>query len=274
VLYSFAASSCRVGDDQGGEAVDIHDGSALGTTAVAPVQRFRFEDRLTGAGLQSNVPARSAVEHLRHNRVVRCQRIISVVEEGEPVSCQQQGDRLLMLPQDTSLPFFAYGIFKPGQLAFARLADCIGRVHERATTRGTLARDGLPILAPGRWSIQGTVFTFQESRNHTAYQRIAELEPDSQYRWDIVKVSSAAFAGAANTLVGRSPERGSIELDETDWDGGNDPLFTTALTAVEEVFQENLSIRMGPQTSLSARNGLLAPVVGYRAFCNIPLPSG
>lgn len=43
----------------------MHEGSALGPTAVAPVHRSG--DSLTAAGLQHNMPARSAAEHLRHN---------------------------------------------------------------------------------------------------------------------------------------------------------------------------------------------------------------
>ena len=46
-------------------AKGMHEGSALGATAVAPVHRS--EDSLTAASLQHNVPARSAAEHLRHN---------------------------------------------------------------------------------------------------------------------------------------------------------------------------------------------------------------
>lgn len=61
------------------------------------------------------------------------------------------------LPIKTSLPFFAYGIFKPGQLCFSRISALVERII-KCNVKGTLKeRDGIPLLALGseNVSIQG-----------------------------------------------------------------------------------------------------------------------
>src|ERR1035438_431454 len=82
----------------------------------------------------------------------------------------------------TSLPFFAYGVFKPGQLAFHRLRNLVQSIDEKREIKGCLRiRDGMPILdenGPGNAS--GSVITFLPDRAQDAYQRIADLEPENQ----------------------------------------------------------------------------------------------
>lgn len=139
------------------------------------------------------------------------------------------------LPSDQQLPFFAYGIFKPGELAFLRIKDLVEECSE-FTIKGALRiRDGLPIASPDeRGEIAGVLIRFRASTERTAYLRIAELEPDKQYRW----VTLIAGDGKINALVGRSPKKGSV-LSEIEWSGCNDPLFTAALEVVHETLEQN-----------------------------------
>ena len=49
-------------------------------------------------------------------------------------------------PSDSNLPFFAYGLFRPGQLGYLRLKPHVGRVESGWSLHGNLLdRDGLPI---------------------------------------------------------------------------------------------------------------------------------
>lgn len=140
------------------------------------------------------------------------------------------------LPQRLDLPFFAYGAFQPGQLAFHRLKPFV-RKTEKANVVGELRiRDGLPILDPdGTQAVSGFLLFFRSSTVEDAYRSIVDLEPDSQYRWD----ERVAGGGRANVLVGRSPKRGSVPAEGQSWDGRQDPLFTAALEVVRDTLEAN-----------------------------------
>lgn len=138
-------------------------------------------------------------------------------------------------PARIDLPFFAYGLFKPGQLAFFQLRDLITGASEPASVKGRLLlRDGLPIIDPeGEGFTNGAVLIFRPERTAEAYDRISNMEPDKQYRWGEIQ----ANGHTANVLVGRSPGKGSVPCEESDWNGWSDPLFTAALEVVEETLQ-------------------------------------
>jgi hypothetical protein len=113
-------------------------------------------------------------------------------------------------PADTSLPFFAYGLFRPGQLAYFQIRDYVIRIDDGEAVRGELLiRDGLPIIdESGRGNMDGAVLHFREDVAIDAYDKIAGLEPDKQYRW----TEKAVETGRVNILVGISPSKGSFPL--------------------------------------------------------------
>lgn len=140
-------------------------------------------------------------------------------------------------PAATSLPFLAYGIFRPGQLAFFQLADLVAELEDPVAVPGRLlVRDGLPLVELGSGGFSatdGALLHFRSGAEVLAYERISELEPGKQYRWDTV----ALEAGEANILVARHPARGSDNWEfqeHEDWDGWRDPVFTDALEVVDE----------------------------------------
>lgn len=138
-------------------------------------------------------------------------------------------------PPSIDKPFFAYGLFRPGQLAFFQLRDLVSEVFESASVAGSLLlRDGLPIIDPeGHNRIRGTLLTFLPERTAEAYDRISAMEPDKHYRWNEIQVDGTS----ANLLVGRFPRKGSVPCEEDEWNGWNDPLFTAALEVVEETLK-------------------------------------
>lgn len=135
-------------------------------------------------------------------------------------------------PPNIDRPFFAYGLFRPGQLAFFQLREFVGNVTEPSRVGGSLLlRDGLPIIdLAGRGFIKGALLTFLPTRGAEAYDRIAAMEPDKHYRWHEAHVGGMS----TNVLVGRSPKKGSEPCEDADWNGWDDPLFTVALDVVDE----------------------------------------
>jgi hypothetical protein len=139
------------------------------------------------------------------------------------------------------LPFFAYGTFKPGQLGFLRLRKLVERIEPDCVLSGTLReRDGLPIVdEEGSGWIQGSLLFFKREKVVQAYMRIIEIEPDKHYRWDTGSVRARGGTQVANVLFGRSPKKGSVSTGASDWDGKEDPLFTSALAVVQETLDHN-----------------------------------
>jgi hypothetical protein len=141
---------------------------------------------------------------------------------------------------DPTLPFFAYGLLKPGQPAFFQIRDYVpvaGCVTAHAPGI-LLNQDGLPILkkpdsestegeSP---SVDGVLVTFKnKSAARKAYKTIQAFEPESMYQWDTVVVADRC----ANVLYAAHPEAGNA-VYLWDWDGWKDPLLDQALPFVEK----------------------------------------
>ncbi len=156
-----------------------------------------------------------------------------------------------MLPSDTSLPFFAYGFLKPGEIAYPRIRKFVEEPAIEATVEGTLwLRDGLLFLnlprhqrsarVSARLPVRGSLLRFVPPRALAAYEAISALEPQDVYRWQTVGVDTETGREDANVLVGRRPDRGGAE----EWSGGewrsiDDPLFREALLEVERIAGES-----------------------------------
>jgi hypothetical protein len=142
----------------------------------------------------------------------------------------------MKLPVDSSLPFFAYGIFQPGELAFLQIKEFVFDCRKEVVSGQLKVRDGLPIAAINEdGHINGTLIFFRPDTQDLAYQRIAALEPEKQYWWSTQAVESGQIA---NLLAGVSPNKGAEPMDWV-WEGRQDPLFTAALEVVEETLAAN-----------------------------------
>jgi hypothetical protein len=144
-------------------------------------------------------------------------------------------------PSDVHLPFFAYGLFKPGQLCYPRIKDLVAS-SARCTVSGIFKeRDGIPLLVLGTNypPINGYLIRFIAGREGDAYERIVGIEPDKVYRWDVVKVNKASDA---NALVGKRADRGSSDIEHLDeWDGKTDPFFKQGIAEIEAILEANSS---------------------------------
>lgn len=144
----------------------------------------------------------------------------------------------MILPDNIDFPFFAYGIFKPGQLCFARIKDIV-QEFAGATVNGILKeRDGVPILVKSdNFKIKGYLIYFKEGREEEAYRRIMEIEPHKVYKWGEIKVNDNVVS---NVLLGRKDKKGSTDLEYIDeWDGRSDPFFKYGLEEVETILKDN-----------------------------------
>jgi hypothetical protein len=145
-----------------------------------------------------------------------------------------------MLPNQIDLPFFTYGLFRPGQIGFGGLRQFVASCEAGWHTKGHLLdRDGLPVLDKGEDKIPGVLIRFRDGDEKAAYEVVARIEPDKLYRWETVDVHKARASVKANVLLGRKPSRGSHPLEDDEWDGSKEPLFDLALKVVEETVEQN-----------------------------------
>lgn len=134
-----------------------------------------------------------------------------------------------MMPENPDLPLLDCGLFRPGQPAWFQIREFVQGVPEGEYADGVLRlREGIPILDPdGDGMVWGSLINFREDAARHAYTTIAAMEPERQYCW--------RTNGPCNVLAGKYPAKGSILLDEQEWDSWQDPCFAEALDVVEEM---------------------------------------
>ena len=142
------------------------------------------------------------------------------------------------LPIDTTLPFFAYGIFKPGQLCHSRIQDHVEKFIPAWVSGMLMERDGIPllVLCNDDSNVKGFVIHFKLGEERDAYKKIIGIEPDEVYYWGKVRIDDSI----ANVLLGKKVGRGSSYIEHiNEWDGRNDPFFKQGLEEVESILQAN-----------------------------------
>lgn len=160
---------------------------------------------------------------------------------------------------DPDLPFFSYGIFKPGQLGYFRISEYVSQAQDGEIDGSLWIRDGIPLLdtlEPG--TVKGSLIWFSPDDACEVYERIEGVEPESQYSWVTVSVRTENGGPyEANGLIGEDPQKGGNLLVDTrgnrlnSWDGRrDDPLFNEALELIEEIISENGYFEPGNVKSL------------------------
>jgi hypothetical protein len=155
--------------------------------------------------------------------------------EPNPTQCRDEEERtLLSLPNDQELPFFAYGSFKPGELAFSQLEAFLDRPPVIAEASGALKiRDGLPFLVDAEGAkIDGYLLYFKDGSRSNAYKKICEFEPRTIYSWEIRHLVTPGTQ--ANLLIGKVPNGGADHLEDQIWSFRLDPVFQYGLLVVKD----------------------------------------
>ena len=169
----------------------------------------------------------------RANRSLRHQ-----VSESNDQTLFLERSKTVNLPKKTSLPFFAYGLFKPRQLCYSRIKELVRETKEGTVGGRLKERDGMPLLVSNpNDTVRGHLIYFHAGKEDEAYNRIMEIEPEEVYRWDTIRVDDQVDA---NVLLGRKEGRGSFDIEHCEeWDGRSDPFFNQGLQEVEDILKAN-----------------------------------
>jgi hypothetical protein len=182
-----------------------------------------------------------------------------------------QSKTRMRLPDDPSLPFFAYGLFKPGELAYPLIRKFVERKTEGEIPKAHFVRDGLALLhREMTGSTTGSALHFKTDACRSAYEEIAAFEPWTQYAWGTGKVEMNDGTVLVNVLFGKSPESGSDHgsSDHGDamnrpWSGRHDPLFFTGLEVVQETLKNagEFNLDMKPTLRIQSAYLLLFSII-------------
>lgn len=138
-------------------------------------------------------------------------------------------------PNDINLPFFAYGILKPGEIAYSRIKNLIYEKNEICVNFPMRHRDGVPILLFKEREFEETCgYVFHFNDNEEAYEIITQIISGNLYRWGTIDIGQIKV----NVLFGRKPFNGSNHIesqsDRKSYTGRNDPLFKEGLQLVKD----------------------------------------
>jgi hypothetical protein len=152
---------------------------------------------------------------------------------GDPCS-QQQGQPFV--PEDATLPFFAYGLFKPGEPLHRYLTEFLEDPPVPGAVRGSLLiRDGLPLLKDGSTErVDGYVMRFRPGQGADGYEAIGSRESRELYRWKPLDLTDRPGL-RVNALVGKSPDRGSVAAEGTTWRSGSDTVLRDGLALIRQI---------------------------------------
>lgn len=122
--------------------------------------------------------------------------------------------------------FFAYGIFKKGQLAHSKIVDCVESIVPGDVSYELHIRDGYPLVKKQRSDkiTKGEKIRFNQ--RVCAYQRISKTLPGNIYSWDTDVVGGETV----NILVTDDLEGTFVNVDDNgyyldSYDWQNDPFF-------------------------------------------------
>ena len=79
-------------------------------------------------------------------------------------------------PEDTTLPFFAYGFYKPHQLAYPQIESYVKGMPKKAKVNASLKQiNGIPVLiksnAPHSY-VEGYLIHFKNSAQRAGYEKV------------------------------------------------------------------------------------------------------
>jgi len=171
---------------------------------------------------------------------------MNVAAMMRPLISERKGDKSMSgksahssldLPKRLNLPYFAYGLLKPTEIAHRQIKYLIKDDSCNACVYGSLwVRDGLPLLKIDKGGrVFGYLMYFNDDKVREAYTCISMFEPKQHYYWKEIELYESKVI--ANTLVGRCPEKASIHIEVEQWNGRDDPVFTKGLSVVDEMLR-------------------------------------
>ena len=141
-------------------------------------------------------------------------------------------------PNDINLAFFAYGILKPGEIAYSRIKEFIDNKDDTNIHFKMKQRDGVPILLRNeneKFKTIGNIYHFNNKTD--AYDEINKIISNELYEWGTIRLGT----DDVNVLFGKDPNHGSDDIENTkdrndseDFKGKHDLLFENGINLIRK----------------------------------------
>lgn len=149
---------------------------------------------------------------------------------------QKRKNKRVCKPKDTTLPFLAYGFFKPRQLAYSQIKGYVFNKPKPVTINFILNHiNGMPILEHAKfrdnWNVEAYIIEFKYGKEDKAYDIISLSKNKFVYKWEIVSIGGKDF----NVLMNASDKSFPIytyKWDKYDW--RNDPIYKNTLAYLDK----------------------------------------
>lgn len=166
---------------------------------------------------------------------------------------------------DTSLPFFSYGVFRPGEISFLGIRNFVCSVYPMQIPGDLVLRDGITLYKKSENQyVNGYLIHFKNGKSQDAYEYINGLEPRKLFKW---KIETLTENRRFNILYGIKPDRGSDDIREANWKSiWDDPFFTSAIEVLEEAPLEDFEWNLKPLFKLQMRYMLLWTILERFSF--------
>lgn len=150
---------------------------------------------------------------------------------------EKKNPHRLKIPRNIDLPFFAYDVFKPGELAFSRIKDFIDeeKTEQFSGVSHPLSMlNGVPFLIRNYnrgYYTQGSLIYFKRENAEDAYRIISQSKSYKMYRWDKLRENGQQM----NVLVANK-RYVKIEYPENaySYDKSNDPMILDVIGTIWE----------------------------------------
>lgn len=94
-------------------------------------------------------------------------------------------------PKNTNLRFFAYDVFKPGEIAFSRISDFVKDCEYSSVDYSLNTMNSVPFLVKSfgkNYRTHGCFIKFNNNDSYDAYKIISEAKSKKLYRWDTISI--------------------------------------------------------------------------------------
>jgi hypothetical protein len=160
------------------------------------------------------------------------QLIDKIVELSKTeVKINNEIEQRVFLPENTELSFFAYGIFKPNQIAYHVIKDLVESSENKSIDKyHQFLRDGLSFIISDKnfHDLNGYKINFKSEKALEAYFKISNKEPRNLYKWEVIENMNALVA---IDKIGIDKE---FHGDPDNIIGWNDPYFHIGLEVITQ----------------------------------------
>ena len=234
---------------------------------------------------EGNIPAEGYIETIidgllaagfSENDISYCYSYLEKGVSGFEKIEKSETSHIKNFPSDTSLPMFAYGLFKSTQVGHTRIRRFVEKTEAQFIEGAFLMeRNGVPLLGfksqienqaevdhISCGGVNGEIIEFKRGKGQQAYKAISEIEPKSEYRWAEIEIGKKK----ANVLVGKSIFKGSHPIENTDWDMKVDDPF---VEGIERVYQRLLSDRERAEDIIELQSVYMMVWSGIERLCTL-----